>query len=170
MAPVQTQQIDTVVQEREAQHVAQDIQHLNQELNTPVPNADATNNMGKISELPQPTQPIVQPMVKPSVRVQQVDGKKVVTLDQRGMADLIDLYKIASDQQKVVAQQHQVLSTVVQERNNLRELAVQQEQVANQLRQQLATQANQSAAREQQKDIELYFTRALLIPSLAAGL
>lgn len=86
------------------------------------------------------------------------------------MADLIDLYKIASDQQKVVAQQHQVLSTVVQERNNLRELAVQQEQVANQLRQQLATQANQSAAREQQKDIELYFTRALLILSLAAGL
>lgn len=130
----------------------------------------ATNNMGKISELPQPTQPIVQPLVKPSVRVQQVDGKKVVTLDQRGMADLIDLYKIASDQQKVVAQQHQVLSTVVQERNNLRELAVQQEQVANQLRQQLATQANQSAAREQQKDIELYFTRALLILSLAAGL
>ena len=29
----------------------------------------ATNNMGKISELPQPTQPIVQPLVKPSVRV-----------------------------------------------------------------------------------------------------
>lgn len=44
-APVQTQQIDTTVQEREAQHVAQDIQHLNQELNTPVPHADATKPM-----------------------------------------------------------------------------------------------------------------------------
>ena len=33
-APVQTQQVDTSAQVREAQHVAQDIQHLNQELNT----------------------------------------------------------------------------------------------------------------------------------------
>ena len=45
MAPAQTQQIDTTVQEREAQLVAQDIQHLNQELNTPVPHADATKPM-----------------------------------------------------------------------------------------------------------------------------
>lgn len=42
VAPAQTPQVDTEVQEREAKHVAQDIQHLNQELNTPVPHADAT--------------------------------------------------------------------------------------------------------------------------------
>ena len=129
-----------------------------------------TNAMNEVRVLPAPTIPVQQPLVKPSVAVKHVDGKSVAVLEQKGMADLIDLYRGAQTAQKQVEQQHQVLSAVVAERNNLLVLAKQQEQVANQLRQQLATQANQSSAREQQQDIELYFTRALLLLSLAAGL
>lgn len=129
-----------------------------------------TNAMNEVQVLPAPTSPVQQPLVKPSVAVKHVDGKSVAVLEQKGMADLIDLYRGAVDAQKTVQSQHQVLAAVVAERNNLLMLARQQEQVANQLRQQLATQNNQSNAREQQQNIELYCTRALLLLSIAAGL
>ena len=96
---------------------------------------------------------------KPTVHLKTIDERKVAVLDNKGMVDLINLYKAGKERTEERNKLLDVLNLTIDERNKLLRLAQAEEQRANGLSQDLA--AERAARIEDQKraDFQLWMTR-----------
>lgn len=121
----------------------------------------------KVERLLDTSQPIVKPKVS---KIKDANGAVVAALDKQGMADLIVLY---SQAQSLEQQRHQLVTVtnkLVDERNDLLELAKEEEARGNELRAKLTEASNQAQKDRIYNAIELNATRLLLVLSLLAGM
>lgn len=96
---------------------------------------------------------------KPQLTVKEIEGKKVVTLDKKGMVDLINLYQAGKDRTEERNKLLDVLNLTIDERNKLLRLAQAEEGRANGLSQDLAAEREARIEDQKSADFQLWLTR-----------
>lgn len=96
---------------------------------------------------------------KPQVVVKVVDDKKVAVLDNKGMVDLINLYKAGKERTEERNKLLDVLNLTIDERNKLLRLAQAEEVRANGLSDDLAAERKARIEDQKSADFQLWLTR-----------
>lgn len=96
---------------------------------------------------------------KPSVTQKVVDDKKVAVLDNKGMVDLINLYKAGKERTEERNKLLDVLNLTIDERNKLLRLAQAEEVRANGLSDDLAAERKARIEDQKSADFQLWLTR-----------
>lgn len=109
----------------------------------------------------------VEVPAKPEVTVKVVGDKKVAVLDNKGMADLITLYRSSKKRTDEVNTLVDVLNKTIEERNKLLDLAKAEELRSNALAKDLS--AEREARINEQKAADLQITITRVIALIAVG-
>lgn len=96
---------------------------------------------------------------KPQIVLKEIDDKKLATLDNKGMVDLINLYKSAKDRTEERNKLIDVLNLTIDERNKLLRLAQAEEQRANGLSEDLVAERKARIEDQKRADFQLWMTR-----------
>lgn len=96
---------------------------------------------------------------KPQIVLKEIDDKKLATLDNKGMVDLINLYKSAKDRTEERNKLIDVLNLTIDERNKLLRLAQAEEQRANGLSEDLVAERKARIEDQKRADLQLWLTR-----------
>ncbi|AXG67442.1 putative membrane protein [Dickeya phage vB_DsoM_JA33] len=104
---------------------------------------------------------------KPEITVKKFEDKKLATLDNKGMADLIKLYSGAKNRTEEVNSLVVVLNKTIDERNKLLDLAKSEELRSNALAKDLSAEREARIADQKAADLQLTITR--LIALIAIG-
>lgn len=96
---------------------------------------------------------------KPSVIQKTVDGKKAAVLDNKGMVDLINLYRAGKERTEERNKLLDVLNLTIDERNKLLRLAQAEEVRANGLSDDLAAERKARIEDQKSADFQLWLTR-----------
>lgn len=96
---------------------------------------------------------------KPAVVLKVVDDKKVAVLDNKGMVDLINLYKAGKERTEERNKLLDVLNLTIDERNKLLRLAQAEEVRANGLSDDLAAERKARIEDQKSADFQLWLTR-----------
>lgn len=134
------------------------------------PEPTQRTEIAQIPDMKQVEIPKLEPAIKPNLIVTKTVEGTVVTLDQKGMRQLIDLYKHDGYATATSNATVDVARAAINERNRLLALAKAEEVEGNRLRAELH---NVKEARESERtwgSIELNATRALLLLSILAGM
>lgn len=96
---------------------------------------------------------------KPKVVLKEVDGKKVAVLDNKGMVDLINLYKAGKERTEERNKLLDVLNLTIDERNKLLRLAQAEEVRANGLSDDLVAERKARIEDQKSANFQLWLTR-----------
>lgn len=96
---------------------------------------------------------------KPSVTQKTVDGKKAAVLDNKGMVDLINLYRAGKERTEERNKLLDVLNLTIDERNKLLRLAQAEEVRANGLSDDLVAERKARIEDQKSADFQLWLTR-----------
>lgn len=96
---------------------------------------------------------------KPTLIIKEVNDQKLVTLDKKGMVELINLYQAGKERTEERNKLLDVLNLTIDERNKLLRLAQAEEQRANGLSQDLAAERAARIEDQKQADLQLWMTR-----------
>lgn len=112
----------------------------------------------------------VEVPAKPEVTVKVFEGKKLATLDNKGMADLIKLYSAAKNRTDETNQLIVVLNKTIDERNKLLELAQAEELRSNGLAKDLTAEREARIREQKAADLQLTITRLIAIVAVGFAL
>lgn len=124
----------------------------------------------QIPDMKQVQVPKLEPAVKPKLVVREIEGSRVPTLGNEGMAQLIDLYKHDGYATSTANSAVEVANAAIAERNRLLALAKAEEAEGNRLRAELHVEKEARKDERMWGNVELNATRALLLISILAGM
>ncbi|QZE58634.1 hypothetical protein pEaSNUABM28_00077 [Erwinia phage pEa_SNUABM_28] len=96
---------------------------------------------------------------KPAVKIKVIDERKVAVLDNKGMVDLINLYKAGQDRTEERNKLIDVLNLTIDERNKLLRLAQAEEVRANGLSEDLVAERKARIEDQKAANFQLWMTR-----------
>lgn len=112
----------------------------------------------------------VEVPAKPQITVKVVEEKKVAVLDNKGMADLIKLYKGAQTRTEEVNSLIAVLNRTIDERNKLLELAKAEELRSNGLAKDLSAEREARIHEQRAADLQITITRVIALIAVGFAL
>ncbi|AXG66797.1 lipoprotein [Dickeya phage vB_DsoM_JA29] len=107
---------------------------------------------------------------KPEITVKVFEGKKLATLDNKGMADLIKLYSGAKNRTEEVNSLVVVLNKTIDERNKLLDLAKSEELRSNALAKDLSAERDARIREQKAADLQLTITRLVALIAIGVAL
>lgn len=107
---------------------------------------------------------------KPEITVKVVEDKKVAVLDNKGMADLITLYRSSQKRTDEVNTLVDVLNKTIEERNKLLDLAKAEELRSNGLAKDLSAEREARINEQKAADLQITITRVIALIAIGFAL
>lgn len=107
---------------------------------------------------------------KPEITVKVVEDKKVAVLDNKGMADLITLYRSSQKRTDEVNTLIDVLNKTIEERNKLLDLAKAEELRSNGLAKDLSAEREARINEQKAADLQITITRVIALIAIGFAL